>query len=182
MNYPFFSDMDIFHQSKSAEFPPPVSSSTTHQYYTNGGSMSPNSSTNYLKEDALCIVPYSDIYSSLENMGSFFESQTLGSQHQNSSSCEQKLEEIRSQTTIVHKKTSTRHNIQKSRPIPVVMKKQRLAANARERSRMHSLNIAFDRLREVVPSIGSDRKLSKYETLQMAQSYISALVGILEKD
>lgn len=63
-----------------------------------------------------------------------------------------------------------------------VMKKRRLAANARERRRMNSLNDAFDRLREVVPSLGNDRKLSKFETLQMAQTYISALHDLLERD
>ncbi|CAL1260746.1 unnamed protein product [Larinioides sclopetarius] len=47
---------------------------------------------------------------------------------------------------------------------------------------MHSLNVAFDRLRDVVPSIGNDRKLSKYETLQMAQSYITALSELLLRD
>ncbi|GIY33849.1 protein atonal homolog 1 [Caerostris extrusa] len=67
-------------------------------------------------------------------------------------------------------------------PAPVVMKKRRLAANARERRRMHSLNVAFDRLRDVVPSIGNDRKLSKYETLQMAQSYITALSELLLRE
>ncbi|XP_064459162.1 basic helix-loop-helix transcription factor amos-like [Ornithodoros turicata] len=65
---------------------------------------------------------------------------------------------------------------------PVVMKKRRLAANARERRRMHGLNVAFDRLRQVVPSIGDDRKLSKYETLQMAQTYITALTDLLVRD
>jgi hypothetical protein len=64
---------------------------------------------------------------------------------------------------------------------PVVVKKRRLAANARERRRMHSLNIAFDKLREVVPSLGGDSKLSKYETLQMAQQYIMALNELLIK-
>lgn len=54
----------------------------------------------------------------------------------------------------------------------------RMAANARERRRMHKLNVAFDKLREVVPSV-SDRKLSKYETLQIAQSYIQALAELL---
>lgn len=61
-----------------------------------------------------------------------------------------------------------------------VIKKRRLAANARERKRMTSLNVAFDKLREVVPSISSERKLSKYETLQMAQSYIAALEKLLQ--
>lgn len=62
-----------------------------------------------------------------------------------------------------------------------IMKKRRLAANARERRRMNSLNDAFDRLRDVVPSLGNDRKLSKFETLQMAQTYIAALHELLHR-
>ncbi|XP_070610045.1 transcription factor ATOH7 [Erythrolamprus reginae] len=57
--------------------------------------------------------------------------------------------------------------------------KRRLAANARERRRMQGLNMAFDHLRKVVPQWGQDKKLSKYETLQMALSYIMALTRIL---
>lgn len=57
-------------------------------------------------------------------------------------------------------------------PSPTVMKKRRLAANARERRRMNGLNEAFNKLRDVVPSMGEDYKLSKYETLQLAQTYI----------
>lgn len=63
---------------------------------------------------------------------------------------------------------------------PLVLKKRRLAANARERRRMENLNKAFDRLRTHLPSLGSDRQLSKYETLQMAQTYISALCDLLQ--
>ncbi|XP_055642017.1 uncharacterized protein LOC129778888 [Toxorhynchites rutilus septentrionalis] len=63
-----------------------------------------------------------------------------------------------------------------------VLKKRRLAANARERRRMNSLNDAFDRLRDVVPSLGNDRKLSKFETLQMAQTYIAALNELLSRN
>ncbi|EEC05176.1 conserved hypothetical protein [Ixodes scapularis] len=55
----------------------------------------------------------------------------------------------------------------------------RVAANVRERRRMHKLNVAFDQLRKVVPSV-SDRQLSKYETLQIAQSYILALRKLLD--
>ncbi|CAG5136342.1 unnamed protein product, partial [Candidula unifasciata] len=54
-------------------------------------------------------------------------------------------------------------------------------ANARERKRMQSMNAAFDRLRGVIPSFGGHRKLSKYETLQMAQSYITALEDVLKQ-
>ena len=63
-----------------------------------------------------------------------------------------------------------------------LVKKRRLAANQRERRRMNNLNLAFDRLRDVVPSLGNDRKLSKYETLQMAQTYIQALNELLKRD
>ncbi|XP_029466573.1 protein atonal homolog 7 [Rhinatrema bivittatum] len=59
--------------------------------------------------------------------------------------------------------------------------RRRLAANARERRRMQGLNTAFDRLRKVVPQWGQDKKLSKYETLQMALSYIMALTRILSE-
>uniref|UniRef100_A0A182QIE1 BHLH domain-containing protein n=1 Tax=Anopheles farauti TaxID=69004 RepID=A0A182QIE1_9DIPT len=62
----------------------------------------------------------------------------------------------------------------------VVRKTRRLAANARERKRMKGLNEAFDRLRQYLPSLGNDRQLSKHETLQMAQSYISALAELLD--
>lgn len=57
--------------------------------------------------------------------------------------------------------------------------RKRVAANSRERKRMQGLNTAFDQLRKVVPQWGQDKKLSKYETLQMALSYIMALDRIL---
>lgn len=77
---------------------------------------------------------------------------------------------------------TTKQRICHSSPAPEILKRRRLAANARERRRMNSLNDAFDKLREVVPSLGSDRKLSKFETLQMAQSYIAALNELLKRD
>ncbi|KAF2350785.1 Myc-type basic helix-loop-helix (bHLH) domain [Trinorchestia longiramus] len=61
-----------------------------------------------------------------------------------------------------------------------VVKRRRLAANARERRRMTGLNAAFDRLRMVVPCFSDDQKLSKFETLQMAQTYIAALSELLQ--
>lgn len=61
-----------------------------------------------------------------------------------------------------------------------VMKKRRLAANARERRRMNSLNDAYEKLRDVLPNFGPDKKLSKYETLQMAQTYMNTLKELLK--
>ena len=59
--------------------------------------------------------------------------------------------------------------------------KRRKAANARERKRMDGLNGAFEKLREHVPDLGGDKKLSKIETLQMAQSYIRALAILVQE-
>uniref|UniRef100_A0A3B3S184 BHLH domain-containing protein n=1 Tax=Paramormyrops kingsleyae TaxID=1676925 RepID=A0A3B3S184_9TELE len=59
-------------------------------------------------------------------------------------------------------------------------KHRRVAANARERRRMHGLNRAFDKLRSVIPSLENEKKLSKYDTLQMAQIYITELSELLE--
>ena len=61
-----------------------------------------------------------------------------------------------------------------------VMKKRRLAANARERRRMDQLNHGFDRLRTVLPGMGPETQLSKYDTLQMAQEYINQLSKLLK--
>lgn len=69
----------------------------------------------------------------------------------------------------------------KTRVTPLILKKRRLAANARERRRMQNLNQAFDRLRTFLPQLGQDRQLSKYETLQMAQTYIAALYDLLDQ-
>ena len=48
------------------------------------------------------------------------------------------------------------------------------AANVRERQRTQSLNEAFGKLREIVPTQPSD-KLSKRETLKLANMYIGFL-------
>ena len=59
---------------------------------------------------------------------------------------------------------------------------RRLAANARERRRMDSINRAFDLLRQKVPSgYSGRRRLSKHDTLLMAHSYIEALQNILHE-
>lgn len=56
---------------------------------------------------------------------------------------------------------------------------RRLESNERERMRMHSLNDAFQALREVIPHISMERKLSKIETLTLAKNYINALTSIV---
>ena len=44
----------------------------------------------------------------------------------------------------------------------------------------NDLNRGFDRLREVLPGLGPETPLSKFETLQMAQEYINQLTTLLE--
>jgi len=86
-----------------------------------------------------------------------------------------KGQQIKKKPTIsIGKRTTTTSILQ-------VEKTRRIAANARERRRMNGLNTAFDRLRTVLPSsmFQQQRRFSKYETLQMAQSYIAALQSIL---
>lgn len=75
---------------------------------------------------------------------------------------------------------SARQRAPSSKPVNGVQKQRRVAANARERRRMHGLNHAFDELRSVIPAFDNDKKLSKYETLQMAQIYINALAELLQ--
>ncbi|CAG2159906.1 unnamed protein product [Oppiella nova] len=56
---------------------------------------------------------------------------------------------------------------------------RRLESNERERMRMHSLNDAFQGLREVIPHVRLERKLSKIETLTLAKNYIMALTNVV---
>ncbi|XP_024141518.1 class A basic helix-loop-helix protein 15 isoform X2 [Oryzias melastigma] len=56
---------------------------------------------------------------------------------------------------------------------------RRLESNERERQRMHKLNNAFQALREAIPHVKTDKKLSKIETLTLAKNYIKALTTIV---
>ncbi|XP_036990710.2 class A basic helix-loop-helix protein 15 [Artibeus jamaicensis] len=56
---------------------------------------------------------------------------------------------------------------------------RRLESNERERQRMHTLNNAFQALREVIPHVRTDKKLSKIETLTLAKNYIKSLTATI---
>uniref|UniRef100_A0A8D1CQE2 Class A basic helix-loop-helix protein 15 n=3 Tax=Sus scrofa TaxID=9823 RepID=A0A8D1CQE2_PIG len=56
---------------------------------------------------------------------------------------------------------------------------RRLESNERERQRMHKLNNAFQALREVIPHVRADKKLSKIETLTLAKNYIKSLTATI---
>ncbi|ELK17409.1 Class A basic helix-loop-helix protein 15 [Pteropus alecto] len=44
---------------------------------------------------------------------------------------------------------------------------------------MHTLNNAFQALREVIPHVRADKKLSKIETLTLAKNYIKSLTATI---
>ncbi|XP_045509241.1 heart- and neural crest derivatives-expressed protein 2 isoform X2 [Colias croceus] len=60
--------------------------------------------------------------------------------------------------------------------------KRRTTANKKERRRTQSINTAFTDLRECIPNVPPDTKLSKIKTLRLATSYISYLLKVLESD
>lgn len=74
---------------------------------------------------------------------------------------------------------------------PVKSRIRRSKANARERNRMHQLNDAFDKLRQHIPfqqpltrrtkspDFGAS-KLSKIDTIRLAQNYIQTLTLLLD--
>lgn len=55
--------------------------------------------------------------------------------------------------------------------------KRRNTANKKERRRTQSINNAFADLRDCIPNVPADTKLSKIKTLRLATSYIGYLMG-----
>ncbi|XP_071787653.1 heart- and neural crest derivatives-expressed protein 2-like [Asterias amurensis] len=69
-------------------------------------------------------------------------------------------------------------------PGPRRFGKRRCATNSnrKERRRTLSINSAFSDLRECIPNVPADTKLSKIKTLRLATSYIAYLSEVLSKD
>lgn len=61
-------------------------------------------------------------------------------------------------------------------------RERRIEANARERSRVHTISAAYDTLRHAVPSYSSTQKLSKLSVLRIACSYILTLSRLAGED
>ena len=57
--------------------------------------------------------------------------------------------------------------------------KRRSSANKKERRRTQSINNAFAELRDCIPNVPPDTKLSKIKTLRLATSYIDYLMALL---
>ena len=65
-------------------------------------------------------------------------------------------------------------------PPRVRVVKRRNTANKKERRRTQSINNAFTELRDCIPNVPADTKLSKIKTLRLATSYISYLMTVLD--
>lgn len=61
-------------------------------------------------------------------------------------------------------------------------RERRIEANARERTRVHTISAAFDTLRKSIPSYSQSQKLSKLSVLRVACSYILTLSRIAGDD
>lgn len=61
-------------------------------------------------------------------------------------------------------------------------RERRIEANARERTRVHTISAAFDTLRRSVPSYSHNQKLSKLSVLRIACSYIMTLSSMVGSD
>ena len=86
-----------------------------------------------------------------------------------------------SQNNSVQPKMSLNKTHKKHKNYAELSSKERLSLNSREKSRMHSLNRAYDSLRMVIPHVHKNQKLSKIETLTLAKNYISSLTIELYK-
>nr|CAD7568045.1 unnamed protein product [Timema californicum] len=61
-------------------------------------------------------------------------------------------------------------------------RERRIEANARERTRVHTISAAFDTLRHTIPAYSHNQKLSKLSVLRIACSYILSLSRIAGQD
>uniref|UniRef100_A0A1B6DZ00 BHLH domain-containing protein n=1 Tax=Clastoptera arizonana TaxID=38151 RepID=A0A1B6DZ00_9HEMI len=61
-------------------------------------------------------------------------------------------------------------------------RERRIEANARERTRVHTISAAFDTLRRAVPAYSHNQKLSKLSVLRIACSYILTLSRVAGND
>lgn len=71
---------------------------------------------------------------------------------------------------------------QKQRNYKNMTRERRIEANARERTRVHTISAAFENLRRAVPSYSCHQKLSKLAILRIACSYILALANLNDLD
>nr|XP_018902718.1 PREDICTED: proline-rich extensin-like protein EPR1 [Bemisia tabaci] len=75
-----------------------------------------------------------------------------------------------------------RKSSQQQRNYKNMTRERRMEANARERTRVHTISAAFETLRHAVPAYSHNQKLSKLSVLRIACSYIMTLSRIAGLD
>lgn len=83
-------------------------------------------------------------------------------------------------TTIKSENSQGKKKTRRRGPRLTGVSRQRRMANARERSRVQTLNAHIERLRDLIPLFPGEKKPSKTETIRLAAVYISCLTEILE--
>ncbi|EDV57173.1 uncharacterized protein LOC6542224 [Drosophila erecta] len=74
------------------------------------------------------------------------------------------------------------HPHQHQRNYKNMTRERRIEANARERTRVHTISAAYETLRQAVPAYASTQKLSKLSVLRVACSYILTLSRMAGED
>jgi atonal protein 8 len=104
------------------------------------------------------------------------------------------ISRISSQTTTLPQTTSSSASSQASskemksmkpssqRNYKNMTRERRIEANARERTRVHTISAAYDTLRKSIPSYSNTQKLSKLSVLRVACSYILTLSRMTGED
>lgn len=77
---------------------------------------------------------------------------------------------------------SSKHQGGQQRNYKNMTRERRIEANARERTRVHTISAAFDTLRRAIPAYSHNQKLSKLSVLRIACSYIMTLTKILQEN
>lgn len=69
---------------------------------------------------------------------------------------------------------------QQQRHYKIMTRERRIEANARERTRVHTISAAFETLRKSIPAYSHNQKLSKLSVLRIACQYIMTLGSVLD--
>lgn len=117
---------------------------------------------------------YFDDSNSQDRVRSFYENTELPKLGEVEYRSDERREETEEQRRSRKRAKASRKKAQSFEEMQI----QRVMANVRERQRTQSLNEAFASLRQIIPSLPSD-KLSKIQTLQLATQYIEFLYQIL---
>ena len=169
----FHSSLPYSHFDSNLFYNQPLSDSFTTEFYEplNGNQ---NYNSNLTNEKGLC---KSSIYtnSSTSSTSSLYQESFTNiaaskMQHQFES-----CSELSNELQTFYKNANVDSSFEMKLP------KRRNTANRKERRRTYSINSAFSKLRERIPNVPKDTKLSKIKTLKLAALYIEFLSQLLDK-